>query len=75
MYGIRTGPGIQDFSVSSKIEIIPIQHHQIKLNGCQSIYKIVLDDTGLFYQPDLAGNYLEVYSIDGKPVYKYGKIF
>ena len=32
-------------------------------------------DTGLFYQPDLAGNYLEVYSIDGKPVYKYGKIF
>ena len=71
MYGIRTGPGINDFSVSSKIQITPIQDHQIQINGCRSIYKVILDAAGLYYQPDIAGNYLEVYSIDGKPIYKY----
>ena len=73
MYGIRTGPGINDFSVSSKIAITPIHHHQIQIHsGCRSIYKVILDATGLFHQPDIAGNYLEVYSFDGKPIYKYG---
>ena len=72
VYGIRIGPGIKDFSVSSKITITPIQYHKNQISGCRSIYKVMLDATELFHQPDIAGNYLEVYSIDGKPIYKYG---
>ena len=68
VYGISTGPGINDYLVSSKIGITPSTAQTI---GCSSEYIVTLDNTGLIYQPDAAGKYLEIYSTHGKPVYKY----
>ena len=71
VYGISTGPGISDYLVSSKIDITAIQNQQSQIIGCRSEYTVTLDVTGQIHQPDTAGTYLEIYSTDGKPVYKY----
>ena len=39
--------------------------------GCSSGYTITLDAIGAEYQPDTAGDYVEVCSADGIPVYRY----
>ena len=39
--------------------------------GCSSGYTITLDAKGIEHQPDTAGDYLEVCSADGIPVYRY----
>jgi hypothetical protein len=38
--------------------------------GCSSGYRITLDDKGIEHQPDTAGDYVEVCSADGIPVYR-----
>ena len=39
--------------------------------GCSSGYTITLDAVGTEHQPDTAGDYVEVCSADGIPVYRY----
>ena len=38
--------------------------------GCSSGYTITLDSVGIEYQPDTAGDYVEVCSADGVPIYR-----
>ena len=38
--------------------------------GCSSGYTITLDAKGIEHQPDTAGDYVEVCSADGIPVYR-----
>ena len=38
--------------------------------GCSSGYTITLDAVGIEYQPDAAGDYVEVCSADGVPIYR-----
>ena len=42
----------------------------VRSGGCSSGYTITLDAKGIEYQPDTAGDYLEVCSADGIPVYR-----
>ena len=42
----------------------------VRSGGCSSGYTITLDAKGIEYQPDTAGDYVEVCSADGIPVYR-----
>ena len=49
-----------------------VHHHQKRESGgCKSGYKVTLDVTGITYHPDTAGVYEEIYSVSGKPVFRY----
>ena len=51
-----------------------IKHRKHRINrtgGCSSGYTVTLDSTGSSYQPDTAGDYEEVCSDDGKPIFRY----
>ena len=39
--------------------------------GCSNGYTITLDAKGIEHQPNTAGDYVEVCSADGIPVYRY----
>ena len=42
----------------------------VRSGGCSSGYTITLDAKGIEHQPDTAGDYVEVCSADGIPVYR-----
>ena len=52
-----------------EIEII-FQKKQIRTNGCDTRYQVTLDSIGEEYQSDVAGEYIEVCSVDGKPIFR-----
>ena len=42
---------------------------QTRTGECNSGYKVTLDSIGAEYHPDVAGEYVEVCSVDGKPIF------
>jgi len=46
------------------------KHRINRTGGCSSGYTVTLDSTGSSYQPDTAGDYEEVCSDDGKPIFR-----
>ena len=62
---------------TSKVLPIPRNYKRTSLaksmqrsGGCSSGYTITLDSVGIEYQPDTAGDYVEVCSADGVPIYR-----
>ena len=48
-----------------------MQYNQTRTGGCASGYKITLfDSIGMTNQPDTAGDYVEICSDNGKPIYR-----
>merc|ERR1712020_724726 len=47
-----------------------VPHRKNRTGGCSSGYTVTLDSTGTTYQPDTAGDYEEVCSDDGKPIFR-----
>ena len=43
---------------------------QMRTNGCNIRYQVTLDSIGEEYQSDVAGEYVEVCSVDGKPIFR-----
>ena len=52
-----------------EIETI-FQKKQMRTNGCNIRYQVTLDSIGEEYQSDVAGEYTEVCSVDGKPIFR-----
>ena len=50
------------------------KHRINRTGGCSSGYTVTLDSTGSSYQPDTAGDYVEVCADDGKPIFRYNSI-
>ena len=50
------------------------KHRINRTGGCSSGYTVTLDSTGSSYQPDTAGDYVEVCADDGKPIFRYNFI-